>query len=303
MREIMLTTFCDGRVPSDWLVETPHHTFERGAMRTGRVTRALVPLPGNGWRKLRVEIDLEPVGGAAVECGDGLLNLALIIKAPYPSRHRALKHTHTFGENVCPVADQPGIRHVAFELNGECLRGLVDEVEYLSATDPFPREMVGTLTLAFWEDCLVHQVRVLGDDQLAEPLFGPPRPRRDDFCLEVNVDFFDDLIHAPFTKSMFDDLFAEFESWGTRRVHWIYYGGRKNGWWQYGPLGVGENARVTFENVGEIFSAAVEATHRRGIEVAGLVKPFDMGFYAGHGEGTPDARDRSKVHRLGGAFG
>jgi len=303
MREIMFTTFADGRVPSDWLVETPHHAFERGGLRTGRVTRALVPLPGNGWRKLRVEIDVEPVGGAAVECGDGLLNMALIVKAPYPPRHRALKYMQTFAESVCPVADKPGVRHVEFELNGQCLRGLVDGVEYLSANDPFPREMVGTLTLTFWEDCLVHQVRVLGDEQLPEPLFGPPRPQRDDFFLEVNVDFFDDLIHAPFTKSMFDDLFAEFENWGVRRVHWIYYGGRKNGWWQYGPLGAGENARATFENVEEIFDAAVEAAHRRGIEVVGLIKPFDMGFYASHGEGTPDAQERSKVHRLGGAYG
>jgi len=303
MRELSVTTFEDGRIPSDWLVETSHHVFERRGLRTGGQTRVLMPIPGNGWRKLHVQVEVEAIGGAAVECGDGALSLVLILDAPYPPRHRALKRQHTFAENVCPIPSNPGVRRVTFEFEGGRLRGLVDGDEYLDATDGFPRAMVGTVCLTFWEDLLVHRVRLLGDEPLPEPLFGPAREPREDFFLEVNVDFFDDLIHAPFTRSMFDDLMAEFQSWGVRRVHWIYYGGRKNGWWRYGPLGVGDHAAQTFENVGEIFDTAVEAAHQRGIEIFGIIKPFDMGFYCSYGDGTADARERGKRDRIGGPIG
>ena len=125
---------------------------------------------------------------------------------------------------------------------------------------------------------------------------------RPDFQLHVCVDFFDDLIAAPFTREMFGALFGEFKSWGVARCDWMYYGGRKGGLWDFAPLGVAEHAAATFENVGDVFATAVDAAHAHGIDLYGLVKPFDMGCLY-HRPGGREGQRLARVQRIGGGVG
>ncbi|HRU04275.1 MAG TPA: hypothetical protein P5137_00710, partial [Candidatus Brocadiia bacterium] len=190
-----------------------------------------------------------------------------------------------------------GTHTITFEFDHGWLRARLDGQEVAAAADPAPGVVGGQFEMSFWDHCKVRRVRM----EAEEPAQARPAAR-DDFMLEVNVDFFDDLMHAPFTTDMFDQLFAEFRSWGVSRVHWIYYGGSKRGWWSGAPMGVAENAAKTVANAGEIFPAAVSAAHEHGIELYGLVKPFDMGFWRSVGEGDPRA-GQGRLRRVGGVVG
>ena len=118
------------------------------------------------------------------------------------------------------------------------------------------------------------------------------------------MDLPDDLMHAPFTRDMFDRMFAEFNRWGVKRVHWIYYGGAKSGLWDCCIAGLAyRNWVKTVENMGEIFPAAVQSAHAHDLEIFGLIKPFDMGFFESFGEGTPAAKAHGKLARIGGPIG
>jgi hypothetical protein len=143
----------------------------------------------------------------------------------------------------------------------------------------------------------------LGEGELIAPLYDIQPKTNDDFFLEVCVDPFDDLIPAAFNCNTFDELFAELKSWGTRRVQWIYYGKREDGWWDHSTWGVPKNAAQTYDNVGDIFKVAVESAHAHGLEIYGLLKPFDMGLRASYGEGTPEALECGRVPMVGGPVG
>jgi len=114
------------------------------------------------------------------------------------------------------------------------------------------------------------------------------------------VDFTDDLLANAWTAETFDRVFAEFKSWGVQRCHWIYYGTLQEGWLLNAVGDTGENAQATWKNVGEFFPAAVRAAHAHGIEIYGMVKPFDMGLYFTFGESTLEGRERGKLSRAGG---
>ncbi|MBM4044963.1 MAG: hypothetical protein FJ279_07610, partial [Planctomycetes bacterium] len=302
MKELISASFAQGGIPEGWLSQPVKPAFERGGLRSGRVTQLTIPLPAVAWGRLRVELQVEPIGGATLEANDRVLHVVVALTDEYP-RHRALKYLHELGVGRKRVAPRPGVRSVAFEFDHGRLRGFADGEEVVSATGPVPQRFFGDLHLGLWDDCLVRHIRVLGDDAITAPPYPAPARARKDFFLEVNVDFFDDLIRAPFTRPMFDDLFAEFESWGVRRCHWIYYGGRKNGWWDFAPLGVAENWAKTVQNVGEILPTAVQAAHAHGIQLIGMMKPFDMGFQRSFGEGTPEARRMGRAMRIGGPVG
>ena len=304
MRTLIDATFEDGTLPDGWFMGSVGHAFEQSALRTGERSRLSIPVPEPGWRTLRVELEVEPIDGCVVSCGDDVLLLSTTLSGPDPTAHRAAKyssHVLAAGRTAPPAGD--GVRCLAFEFDNGRLRVLIDDVEMLSTEDPLPRPFVGMIGLQCFDSFLLRRVRVLGDGPVEEPACVVPSKQDEDFFLEVNVDYFDDLIKAPFTRNMFDQLFAEFAAWGVRRVHWIYYGGKKNGWWTHGPLGVGETWAKTIENVGEIMPTVVEAAHEHGIQVFGMIKPFDMGFRWSYGEGTPAAESCGKIDRIGGPVG
>lgn len=300
MNEIASYTFEADRFPSDWQIERTHHSFERGALRSGRCVIANVPVPGHGWRRLGVEIEVEPVGGAVIECGDNLLTAVVDLRR---NVHSISCFTCTIAESQREIPKKAGKYLVAFELGEGQWRALVDGIEMVAGTDPKPTPVFGSLQLGFWDDCLVRRVRILGEQPLPAPVYSYPPRKRDDFLLEVCVDFPDDLMHAPFDSRMIDEMFTEFTRWGVKRCHWIHYGSMNEGWWDHSELGAGENAIKTAAKIGDIFTAAVKASHAHGIELYGLVKPFDMGFWNSFGESTPEAKQFGRMKRIGGPVG
>jgi len=302
MRELKAYSFENGTFPTDWLVETNHHTFERGALRSGPATQAKIPLPGNGWDALRIEAEVTPLDGAVVEAGWDRFGGLVSVKTDLTPRHLVRASTRgSLAESSRPVAEKHGPCVVAFEFTREKIRALghdqvLVEADMPTKVDPF----FGLVQVGFWDDCLVHAVRIYGEGERAEPVYDVPAKKVDDFFLEVAVDYNMDLGHAAYTPDMFDQLFREFKSWGVRRCHWIYWGGTKHGLWTSGPDGVREAAAKTVAASGEIFPAAVRAAHAHGIEVYGLIKPFDMGFWMSLAEGSPEAAARGKAPRIGG---
>lgn len=294
----------EGTFPGGAVVETNSHSFQGGGLRSGRVTRIRIPLPGNGWDALRVEAELAAGGEASVVCGADRFTIVAHAVAPAGGailRHRILKNQHEPLAEVPSAVSEPGARKVAFDFGRAGFCGSLDGVPVVEAPAPLGLPAyLGQAFVEFWGDCLVRSLRVMGDGEWDAPPFVVAPKRDAGFALEVNVDFFDDLVHAPFSPAMFDALFAEFKSWGVRRCHWIYYGGTRHGWWRYTPSGVAENAAKTVALSGEIFPAAVQAAHSHGVEIYGLVKPFDMGFWRSLPPGSSEAAQMGKTERIGG---
>lgn len=66
-------------------------------------------------------------------------------------------------------------------------------------------------------------------------------------------------------------------------------------------MGAAENVAKTVQNIGgEVFDEAVRAAHAHDIQIYGMMKPFDMGLWVSAGEGTPEAKAKGKVPRIGG---
>ncbi|MFA7160915.1 MAG: hypothetical protein WC299_16585, partial [Kiritimatiellia bacterium] len=307
MKELATATFKDGRLPAGWSATYPgsdQFSFERGALSVGGHAAISIPLGEGSWDSLRVDIEAEFDPGASIKCGDAdYRSIALCLPGtPYP-RHHVSKQQHLLGESTARITEKNGRRSIVFEFEQGRLRACVDGQEVVAAGDRFPMPFTGWVFLDMWGNGLIHSVRAAGGNPCQVPLYQiPPRQSRD-FFLEVNVDFFDDLINAPFNRKMFDELFAEFKTWGVRRCHWIDYGPMANGWWDHCPLGVAENAAKTFEQVGEILPAAVRAAHAHGIEIFGMFKPFDLGLHRSFGDGTPEAKAKGRLQRIGGPVG
>ena len=295
MQELLNATFTDGKLPAGWIHAQRTFTFEGGHLRSNWGGQVKVLVPGERWEALRVEADVE---GGMVLFGDSTLDVVVDLTG---GRHRvACYGKGTLADSDAPVPPGDGVRRVVIEFNRGRLSGEIDGKEVIACDDPHPALAGGCMDLGFWDDCVVHRVRILAEGPKPAPVAPGPRASRDDFHLEVNVDFFDDLIKAPYTPKMFDDLFREFREWGVKRCHWIYYGGTKHGWWRRCPMNVDVNAARTVEASGEIFPAAVAAAHAHGVEIYGMVKPFDMGFWRTTPEGSRASAERGKLKRLGG---
>lgn len=128
----------------------------------------------------------------------------------------------------------------------------------------------------YWPShCEIRQLKVWGQ---IDPTAAPP-VRSKDYLWSVTVDFFDDLLPAPYTRRMLADLMKYYAELGVRRVYWITDGGRKSGYWD--PAGNrfanDRHVKQTFDNLGDDdLKAAVDAGHRVGLEVYAVFKPFDM---------------------------
>ena len=306
MRELLREEFA-GKTsfPTDWLVESSNHAFEADGVRGGRQTCIRIPIPGNGWNTLRMEAEVELIQGALVDCEcDRFYILLSAVNGPN-FRHEINKNKIIpLAKSTKPIPEKSGVRQVAFEFSRNKLRGVLDGQCVIESPTPAGQPpFSGSVLLNFWDDCRILNLRLCGNGELTAPMYKIPPRKTDDFFLEVNVDFADDLIHAPFTPAMFDQMFAEFASWGVSRCHWIYYGGRKNGWWPNAIAGAGDNAVKTFELSGDILTAAVRAAHAHGIELIGMIKPFDMGFWGSCRENTQEAKEKGKVSRIGGPLG
>lgn len=287
MREITAHSFEEGNIPSDWLLQTMNHQYERGCLRSGCVTALCLPLPGPGWRSLRIEAEVEPCAGAVVECGDDVFSINLKIKERGCSRHSINKHAATMVESVTPVPDRPGIRHVVFTFDRGQMRGEIDGEEIISVADPAMPPFTGHLRVGFWDDCLIHSLRLLGADPLPAPLF-PVRPRRGRPFLEVAADFYDDWFpddsavllgeRIKYSRAMYEEFFAQLKRCGARRVPWNYHDLIESDT----PPGIMDE-----QDVGDNFALAVETAHRHGLEIFGTIKPLEKGYFARYAAAQP----------------
>lgn len=138
---------------------------------------------------------------------------------------------------------------------------------------------------------------VLGADTFAAT------PATHSMQLNVTVDFPDDICKGPFDAPRLDQMIGAIQDLGARRVNWMYYGEVKPGdplhgnvweahWATYGPQ--------TIATLGEPLRAAVKVAHARGLEIYGVLKPYNGGLSGTYPTGSPEAGSKSKLSRIGG---
>ncbi len=290
--------FQSGCLPAAILPETAGHVFADGCLCSGANTLLRVPAAARAGAALTVEAELSFTAPSNIHCGDRTFSL---IAEPGLGRYRLLHYGQMpLAEVRIPAANPAQPIRVGFLLRADSWEILVNGASVLAAAIPPAARPAALLDLGFTHDCRVRAIRLQGCAAPAPVC--PPRPASS-FHLEVAVDFPDDLMHAPYDRKMFGRLFDEFASWGVRRCHWIHYGGPAGGWWRHCHCGgdaAARHAAITFANVGDFLAAAVTAAHARGIELYGLIKPFDMGFQYSLGENTPAAAARGRLPRIGG---
>ena len=126
-----------------------------------------------------------------------------------------------------------------------------------------------------------------------------PRPP---FLLSCTVDFPDDIGHGPYTLELLEQMMLELKSMGVRRIYWLYYGDVDlDSDWSSDLFHKRETGRRTLENIGEPVKAAVPIAHRHGLEVYGVLKPYNGGIAGTLPDGSPGQR-ASKIDRIGGSL-
>lgn len=302
MKELLKTGFSKGGFPSDWTMYRANHAFKDGILLSGSETRGGFTLPGKGWNHLRIDVLAKAGKGFLIGCGDGKVKAYADIARSQFWVHYA--SSCELARKSFEIPPKAGPSLISFDFNRGRIVISVDNREILSVSEPSFVPFSGNVDVEFWDDCKIYEVSIRGGDEDKKYGVGITRKPKDDFFLDVNVDFPTDLAQAPFTREMFDQFFAELKSWGVSRCHWIYYGGKNCGMWDHSLWGqpqIHENAIKTFENVGEIFPAVVQAAHKQGIKMYGVLKPFDfMGHKFSVGESDPEAKTNGKLERVGG---
>ncbi len=273
-------------IPPTWRVQTLNHTYERGSLHCGKVTEMMIPLSGVAWNHLRVEIDAEAPRSSAIDCCGGTLLVVLAISdSPY-TRHRILKHSHSsVAEVVKSVPHQSGIRKIIFEFQNGRASAWVDGELYIDGCDEFSKPSAGWVTISLWNQCVVHRIRVFEEQPVK--VSAPILPRRGDFFLDMEVDFYDDWSPddcsrtspdpIKYSRAMYDEFFARLAEAGVKRVPWNYH-----------DLIAGEGMIITDEkNIGDNFKLAVEMAHKHGLQIFGTIKPFEVEYFARYNKAQP----------------
>lgn len=126
-----------------------------------------------------------------------------------------------------------------------------------------------------------------------------------DFQLSVTVDVPDDFTKGPIDHARLDQMMAAIKRIGATRVHWLYYGEidpsdprTGNIWDCYWAT----HGRATITAIGEPLRAAVRAAKAHGLEIYGVLKPYNGGLAGSFPAGSPEAGTRSKLTRIGGSL-
>ena len=122
------------------------------------------------------------------------------------------------------------------------------------------------------------------------------------FILSATVDFPDDVIPGPYDGHLLDELLGTLKGMGVQRVYWLYYGDVDQESLWAGSLY--ENAQIpygtqTLEAIGEPLKAAVPVAHRHGLEIYGVLKPYNTGMSGTNGPRS--GRRLSGIDQIGGA--
>ena len=122
------------------------------------------------------------------------------------------------------------------------------------------------------------------------------------FILSATVDFPDDVIPGPYDGRLLEELMGTLKMMGVRRVYWLYYGDVEPDSLWAGSLF--DNPQIpygtqTIEAIGEPLKAAVPVAHRHGLEMYGVLKPYNTGMSGSNGPCS--GRRLSGIERIGGA--
>ena len=122
------------------------------------------------------------------------------------------------------------------------------------------------------------------------------------FVLSATVDFPDDVMLGPYDARLLDALVGTLRSMGVQRVYWLYYGDVDQESLWAGSLY--ENAQIpygtqTLEAIGEPLKAAVPVAHRHGLEIYGVLKPYNTGMSGINGPCS--GRRLSGIKQIGGS--
>lgn len=123
--------------------------------------------------------------------------------------------------------------------------------------------------------------------------------------LSVTVDVPDDFTKGVITPRCLSEMMASIADIGATRVHWLYYGEidpddpRAGNIWDCHWASYG---RETIEAIGEPLSAAVKEAKSRGLEIYGVLKPYNGGLAGSFPTGSPEAGSQSQQTRIGGTL-
>ena len=119
------------------------------------------------------------------------------------------------------------------------------------------------------------------------------------FLLSATVDFPDDVRTGVYTHEVLDDMMLHLKRLGVRRVNWLYYGDVDRDSFWAGGMFLNRYGPETIDRIGEPLAAAVTAAHRNGLEIHGVVKPYDIGGSGTYPEGSAESA-KSVTRRIGG---
>lgn len=296
---IFSESFATPGLPRGWYTDTPAPKYPGGLWDCRPWDGVIVSFPHDGWGRLRVEVDVEELGPRSTAyCGtDSRTGLSLALGHDPAARHSASDGGLGLATAFARNDPQRTRATLAFEWTADAMFASIDGVEVLRAPNIRRSARAGSLHLGFG-NCVVRRLAASGLPAGTTP--APLRPLNENFPLEVTVDFNDDLMACAWSAKTFDNLFAELKSWGTSRVSWIDLGRKEDAYFDFAPLGTAEHAKETMANVGDIFTAAVTHAHRHGIELVGILKPFDMAI---QGISIPpyceEAKSRRAIYRVG----
>ena len=126
--------------------------------------------------------------------------------------------------------------------------------------------------------------------------------RRSDFILSCTVDFPDDVGAGSYTVDLLDEMMRQIRSMGVGRIYWLYYGEIEQDSYWAGNLyhhRLIKYGRETLDRIGEPLKAAVPAAHRHGLEIYGVLKPYNTGASGSYPEGS-DLAGATPLRRIGG---
>jgi len=297
MKKIISHSFVTDKWPQEWLFIYGRKLSlqDDGLLIDGIFS---IPFPNKAWWKFRVEIEFEPIGNKVLlECGEDSRTIRIFYGKKV---HKITGNgvAYLLAESNISIPITKGIHSAVFEFNHGQICGSIDGIDIIETNDPDPKPVFGQINISLLHETLIKQLNIFVSDPLN--ISGLPVRKDRDFFLETAVDFYDDLFYAPYDRYMFDKLFREFKSWGTKKVQWIDHGSKKFGWWKHVPSKISDTYAKTDAAVGDVMHAAVEAAHAHDIELYGVFKPFDVGIQNSFGEGTADAQKYGKVMRVGG---
>ena len=119
------------------------------------------------------------------------------------------------------------------------------------------------------------------------------------FLLSATVDFPDDVRKGVYTHEVLDDMMLHLKRLGVRRVNWLYYGDVDRDSFWAGGMFLDRYGPETIDRIGEPLAAAVTAAHKNGLEIHGVVKPYDIGGSGTYPEGSAESA-KSVTRRIGG---